>query len=93
MIRVNADMSAIMQALQDDPTLIPRDVTTDSGFVQSESDFDGVEFVEADIDEVEKLIAAKPGKKLNFSNSEYATLQHLLRPYKSASTADKLKAA
>ena len=93
MIRVNADMSAIMQALQDDPTLIPRDVTTDSGLVQSEADFDGVEFVEADIDEVEKLFAAKPGKKLNFSNSEYATLRQLLKPYRSAGTADKLKAA
>ena len=87
MLKVNASIDAIMKALQDDPTLIPNDVTTAHAVINSEADFDGVEYGPDELKEVDRLFEAKPGKDLNFSDSEYATLQKTLRPYTNASDA------
>ena len=93
MLKVNASMDAIMKALQDDPTLIPNDVTTAHAVINSEADFDGVEYGPDELKEVDRLFEAKPGKDLNFSDSEYATLQKTLRPHLNASDAERIKAA
>lgn len=93
MLKVDASIDAILKSLQDDPTLIPNDVTKAHADINGEADFDGVEYGPQELQEVDRLFAAEPGKGLNFSDSEYATLQKTLRPYQNATDAERIKAA
>ena len=93
LIRVDAGMDSILEALQDDPTLIPRDLVITAQVIEATSDFDAVGFSAADMDEVEKLFSAKPGKTLNFSNDEFALIEKRLGPHRNASAAEKVDAA
>jgi hypothetical protein len=93
MLKVNASMGAILKALQDDPTLIPNDLTKAHAIIKSEADFDGVEYGPEELEDVDALFEAEPGKDLNFSDSEYAILQKTLRPYRNATDAERINAA
>lgn len=93
MMLVDADLDAIIKALQDDPTLLPRDAVTASAEIHSEEDFAGIGYTAKDLKEADDLFAAKPGKDFNFSGDEYAMLQQLLGPHRNGSDDEKLKAA
>ncbi len=92
-IRVEAGMTEIVESLQDDPTLIPRDLVIASGIIESEADFREIAFGAADMEEVERFFNAKPGKTLNFNNAEYALLKERLAPYHNASAIEQVDAA
>lgn len=52
----------------------------DSVEIHSEADFAEVEYSTEDIEEVERLFEASPGKDFNISDSEYAAIEAKLRP-------------
>ena len=90
---VDSDLSAVREALQGATTLIPTKDTIDLAEIKSTADFAGIEYVDDEFEEVERLFGAKPGKKFNFSAAEYAMLESRLRPHRRASRADKIKVA
>ena len=93
MILVNSDLDTVYQAIVEEPTLVPGNLVIDQSAIDSEADFAGVEYTEADYDEVKELLSAKPGKDLNFSDAEYALLQQKLGPHRRSSPADQIAAA
>lgn len=93
MLLVKVDLDVVLESLRETKTIIPDKVIIDGADVTSEADFDGVHFSEKEFAEVERLFAAKPGKDLNFSDSEYALLREQLRPHRNSDRGAKIAAA
>jgi hypothetical protein len=93
MILVDTDLDAIVRSITEEATLVPANSVIDFGIVKSEADFAAVSFTEAEYGEVKDLFSAKPGKNLNFSDSEYQLLQDRLAPHKKSTRAEQIVAA
>ena len=93
MVQVDTTHEAILRALQEDATLIPVKLLMQYTSIDSEADFDGVEFTAEEYGEVEKLFGAKVGKDFNLSNDEYALVQQMLKPHRKATRAQQIQAA
>ena len=93
MVLVESDLDAVLKMLRESSTLIPNKVMLDHAEILSESDFAGVSFDAFEFREVENLFGARPGKKFNLSDSEYATLRAQLKPYRKSDRASKTVAA
>ena len=92
-ILVKSDLDAVAAALSEEATIIPSHRVIDFALIKSEADFSGVGFTEAEYSEVKKLLAAKPGKDINFSDSEYALLRQKLGPYRNSGATEQTAAA
>ena len=92
-ILVKSDLDAVVAAIVENATIVPMQRIIDFAIVESEADFSSVGYTDAEFDEVEKLFAAKPGEKLNFSDGEYALLQQKLGPHRNADRASQIAAA
>lgn len=93
MVLVKADLAAVHEALVEETTIIPGKLIQDSGIIHDESDFEGVAFAAEDLEEVDKLFKAKPGKDYNFSKDEFALLQEVLAPSRRADESQRIEAA
>lgn len=92
-ILVKSDLDTVVAAITENATIVPAHKAIAFAIINSEADFSGVNFTDAEYDEVKKLIAAKPGKNLNFSDSEYALLRQKLGPYRNSDRAAQIVAA
>ena len=93
MVLIQIDLETVVKLLVEEPTIIPTNKVLDHSEINSAADFAGIVYTDAEIDEVRDLIRAEPGKKYNFSNSEYALLQEKLAPYARSDAASQIAAA
>ncbi len=93
MVLIDTDLASIRELVKGATTLIPVKYMIDHAEVHSAADFEGVEYLDDEYEEVEKLFDAKAGKRFNLSESELAELQAQLKPYSKAGRAKKIGAA
>ena len=72
-VLVESDLTEVLNTLRANTTLIPTKVILDDADINSDEDFANIRYEESEFKEVERLFKAKPGKKYNFSGSEYET--------------------
>ena len=92
-VLVKTDLNAVARALSGSVTLIPNKIILDHAEISSIQDFSNVLFDAKEMDEVKKLIKAKPGKDFNFSTNEHEMLDTKLSPLRKGSNAEQVTAA
>lgn len=92
-ILVDSDLITIFNEIISEPTLVPSHVVIDSSMVESDADFAGVMYTDAEFDEVKDLFKAKPGKKHNFSASDFEILREFLDPHVHSDATSQIAAA
>ena len=92
-VLVESDLTEVLNTLRANTTLIPTKVILGDADINSDQDFANVRYEESEFKEVERLFEARPGKKYNFSDSEYETLQNHLVPYRDSDRVAKTAAA
>jgi len=92
-ILVDNDLQHVLAEFEQHVSLIPNEDMLAHAEIYNDADFTGVEFIDDDYDEVERLLVARAGKEFNFSDEEYALIEQQLSGLRRADRARQIAAA
>ncbi len=93
MVIVNADHNAVLEAMDEDSTIIPVKYLISHRQVFTDADFDEVRFGEEDFKEVQRFFGKKLGKSLNLSTAEQARVEEIVAPHRDSPPTEQIEAA